>query len=154
MLSTLVITAPPPPIPQVIETPPPEAVPVLANPTPKPKPAPPRPIIHHTAEHVAKAAPAKPKSITPAPFESSYAPGENIFSHPPYPEEAQDMGETGTVVMLVTFNLAGDVTQAKVIQSSGAPLLDSSTRTFILAHWHSTTYAGQTITQPVRYHQE
>ncbi|HUB66521.1 MAG TPA: TonB family protein [Candidatus Methylacidiphilales bacterium] len=152
-LSTLVITAPMPlPIPRPIETPPPEAVPVL--PDLKPKLAPPRPVIHHTTPNVAKTSPTKSKSAKPAPFASSYAPGNDILSHPPYPEEAQDLGETGTVVMAVTFNLAGKVTQVKVIQSSGVPLLDNYTRTFILNHWHSTTLAGQTDTQSIVYQQE
>ena len=77
-----------------------------------------------------------------------------MFTHPPYPEDAQELHETGTVVILVTFNMAGKVTRAQVSQSSGVWLLDTSTRSFILAHWHSTALAGQTVTQPVRYNVE
>jgi TonB family protein len=74
-----------------------------------------------------------------------------VLPHPPYPEEAQDLGETGTVVMTVTFDTSGDVARAAVTQSSGVRLLDATTRSFILAHWHSATLAGQTVTQPVLY---
>jgi TonB family protein len=100
---------------------------------------------------VAKASPAKPKPAASASFASSYAPGQNVLPHPPYPEDAQNLDETGTVVMSVTFNIAGNVTQAEVSQSSGVRLLDTNTRSFILTHWHSTIFAGQTVTQPVRY---
>jgi TonB family protein len=100
---------------------------------------------------VAKASPAKAKPAASASFASSYAPGENVLPHPPYPEDAENLGETGTVVMSVTFNMAGDVTQAKVSQSSGVRVLDTCTRSFILSHWHSTALAGETVMQPVRY---
>ncbi|MCE0499357.1 MAG: TonB family protein [Methylacidiphilales bacterium] len=103
------------------------------------------------ATRVTKASPTKPKPATSTSFASSYAPGENVLPHPPYPEDAQNLGETGTVVMSVTFNTIGDVTQAEVSQSSGVRLLDTSTRLFILTHWHSTTFAGETVMQPVRY---
>jgi outer membrane biosynthesis protein TonB len=53
--------------------------------------------------------------------------------------------------MTVTFDTSGDVARAAVAQSSGVRLLDANTRSFILAHWHSATLAGQTVTQPVRY---
>jgi hypothetical protein len=37
------------------------------------------------------------------------------------------------------------------LQSSGVPLLDSRTRTFIRDHWHSLAYAGQTVNVPIQY---
>ena len=103
------------------------------------------------ATRVAKASPARAKPAASASFASSYAPGKNVLPHPPYPEDAENMGETGTVVMSVTFNMAGDVTQAKVSQSSGVRVLDTCTCSFILTHWHSTALAGETVMQPVRY---
>jgi TonB family protein len=179
ILSTVVITppspstpTPPPPKPEtsVVAATPPDVVPKVPPPVdhgvqvlpPQPSktmavtPTKPVPTQPATAPEtpVAKASPAKPKPAAPASFASSYAPGQNMLPHPPYPEDAQNLGETGTVVMLVTFNLAGDVTQAKVSQSSGVRLLDTSTRSFILTHWHSATLAGRTMTQPVRYTEE
>jgi TonB family protein len=155
------------PTPVVTETPPlkpatpPQPVPVEAVPVlavqpskpaaalqPKTEPTQPK---HTAAASVAKASPVKPKPEASASFASSYAPGENVLPHPPYPEEAQDLGETGTVVMTVTFGTAGNVTQAEVSQSSGVRVLDTTTRSFILTHWHSTMFAGQTVMQPVRY---
>jgi TonB family protein len=103
------------------------------------------------ATPMGNASPTQPKPAASASFASSYAPGENVLPHPPYPEDAQNLAETGTVVMSVTFNLAGNVTHAEVSQSSGVRLLDTSTRSFILSHWHSTTFAGETVMQPVRY---
>jgi TonB family protein len=178
-LPTLVImpptpkALPPPPKPEmpapVAATTPADVIPK----TPQPKPAPvenslpvltaqpSKPVAvtqthpaHAPATRVAKTSPAKPKPASSASFVSSYAPGENVLPHPPYPEDALDMHETGTVVMSITFNMAGNVAQAEVSQSSGVGLLDTSTRSFILSHWHSTTFAGQTVTQPVRYNVE
>jgi protein TonB len=140
-----VIPQPPQPRPAPVE----HAIPVLTAPPSKPAAVAQTPRAPATA--VAKASPAKPKPAAPASFASSYAPGENLFPHPPYPEDAENLRETGTVVMAVTFNTAGDVARAEVSQSSGIWLLDTNTRSFILTHWHSTTFAGRTVTQPVRY---
>jgi TonB family protein len=128
-----------------------EAVPVLANTAIRPQTVAALPVAHAAAPRVAKASPMQPKPSAPASFASSFAPGENVLPHPPYPQEAQDLGETGTVVMTVTFNISGDVIQATVAQSSGVRLLDTMTRSFILSHWHSASLAGQTVSQPVRY---
>jgi len=53
--------------------------------------------------------------------------------------------------MNVQFDAKGNVVHAEVAQSSGVPILDTETQSFIRTHWHSTTYAGQTISQPVKY---
>jgi TonB family protein len=178
-LSTLVITppAPTPPMPKALPPLPKPETPVVAT-TPAdaiPKAPQPRPVPVESGMPVLTAQPSKTVTVTqtktaPTPppcapstpvakakpgasasFAASYAPGQNMLPHPPYPEDAQNLDETGTVVMSVTFNTAGNVTQAEVSQSSGVRLLDTSTRSFILTHWHSTTFAGQTVTQPVRY---
>jgi TonB family protein len=82
---------------------------------------------------------------------SSYSPGPDSLPHPPYPTEASDLNEAGVVVMNVQFNADGGVARAEVAHSSGYAVLDSETRSYIRAHWHSSTYAGQTINQPVEY---
>jgi len=106
------------------------------------------PAISHTAAATAQSSPPKPAA---AASPSSYAPGPSVLPHPPYPTEARDRGQTGTVIMNVQFNFKGDVADAEVAQSSGVPLLDTATRSFIRAHWHSPAYAGQAVSVPVQY---
>jgi TonB family protein len=148
---TVAATAPPRE-PEARPAPPEQGVPVLAVQPSKPMQSTPAKIqtpVHSMISHTATAQnPAKP--ATPV-SSSSYAPGPNILPHPPYPLEARDLRETGIVIMNVQFDDKGNVAQAEVAQSSGVPILDSETRSFIRAHWHSATYAGQTINQPVQY---
>jgi TonB family protein len=143
----------PPPIPK----PPEKSVPV---PAPQPVQAPqaetgktrplPRPTISHASPILTDSAPPHAKPVASAPA-SSYAPGASVLPHPPYPPEARDHGQVGTVTVSVQFDAQGSVTEARVMQSSGVPLLDSRTRTFIRDHWHSLAYAGQTVNVPIRY---
>jgi len=53
--------------------------------------------------------------------------------------------------MSVQFDVKGDVADAEVAQSSGVPILDSETRSFIRTRWHSPAYAGQIVSVPVQY---
>ena len=95
--------------------------------------------------------PSSPPQAAVAASFSSYAPGPSVLPHPPYPAEARDRGQTGTVVMNVLFDGKGNVAQADVAQTSGVALLDSTTRSYIRRHWHSAAYAGQTVSVPVQY---
>ena len=107
------------------------------------------PAISHTSTAIDATPPhAKPIASAPA---SSYAPGASVLPHPPYPPEVRDRGQVGTVTVSVQFDTQGSVTQTRVLQSSGVPLLDSETRTFIRDHWHSLAYAGQTVNVPIQY---
>jgi TonB family protein len=150
-----ILAATTPPREPEAKPPPPEGtVPVLAAQPGKPAPAAPaktqaaiHPAISHTAPAMAQSRP-RPAAAAPA---SSYAPGLNVLPHPPYPTEARDLRETGIVIVNVQFDARGNVADAKVAQSSGVPILDSETRSFIREHWHSAAYAGQTISQPVQY---
>jgi len=132
-----------------------QGVPVLATQLPPPSKAEPakiasptHPSTSHTA--VADATPTHAKPVTSTP-PSSYNPGTSLLPHPPYPPEARDRRQTGTVTMSVQFDAEGSVAQARVVESSGVPILDSCTRTFIRDHWHSLAYAGQTVSVPVQY---
>jgi TonB family protein len=171
-LEKMIIVSPPPQPPAALPAPPP----TIAATAPPLRPAPPEAIvpvlavqpsqpipamdpiasktpvaIHPAISHTATATTqAHPKPTAPA-SSSSYAAGPNVLPHPPYPLEARDRGQTGTVVMNVQFDVRGNVAQAEVSQSSGVPILDSETQSFIRAHWHSAAYAGQTISQPVQY---
>jgi len=147
------VVAIPPPIkatPPVIP-PPQEGIPVLTATTkPATAPAP----ASHASSHppVAHHEPVKPASApAPSAVASSFAPGANVFPHPPYPDEARYLRETGTVVVKVRFDARGDVAQVDVQQSSGVSLLDRQTRTYIRQQWHSSPYAGQTLSVPVQY---
>ncbi|MCE0521443.1 MAG: energy transducer TonB [Methylacidiphilales bacterium] len=155
---TTELAAQPPTVTSVAPSPkppPPEAkVPVLAIQPSKPiqpAPAKTRVTVHPATSHATTAtAQSHPKPAAASAL-SSYSPGINSLQHPPYPAEARDHGQTGTVIVNVVFDAEGNVAYAEVAQSSGVPILDSETRSFIREHWHSAEYAGQTIRQPVRY---
>ena len=156
-LEKITIVSPPPkPAPAVGSKPvPPEAtVPVLAVQPVRPMQTTPSktPVaIHPPISHSPIATTQSSQKPAAAASVSSYAPGPNMLPHPPYPQQAWDLQQTGTVTMNVHFDVKGDVAQVEVTQSSGVPILDSETRSFIRAHWHSAAYAGQTISQPVQY---
>jgi TonB family protein len=105
----------------------------------------------HEKAHGTTTASAKPSAPKNATTATSGNPGTNVMPHPPYPEEALDHGQTGTVVVLVEFDAKGDVVSAKISESSGVPELDLFTCSFIRAHWHSAEHAGESIPQPVEY---
>lgn len=157
---------PPTPVPPVKVQPapaPPKAAPVIEKGVPvlaaqpKPVPAPAAKI----APAVVHAAPVHhvtpPKQITSASaphvalVASSFAPGEDVFAHPPYPEEARERGEIGTVKVNVRFDPQGRVADVEITQSSGSLILDHHTAVFIRSNWHSVAEAGQIISVPVRY---
>ena len=151
MPAPVVAVITPPRVPEIKPVPPEGTVPVLVVQPTKPKPVTPAKIqvaIHAAISYTASAmAQSPPKPSAP----SSYAPGLDSLPHPPYPPEARDLRQTGTVVMNVQFDGKGDVTHAEVEQSSGVPILDSETRSFIRAHWHSPAFAGQVVSVPVLY---
>jgi len=153
----IVAATPPPREPEAKPATPEGAVPVLAIQPSKPvhaAPAKSRAAIYPAISPAAVATAQSPSKPASAAATSSYAPGPNVLPHPPYPTEAQDRGQTGTVVMNVQFDAKGDVADAEVAQSSGVPILDSATRSFIRAHWHSPAYAGQAVSVAVRYQSE
>jgi protein TonB len=132
-----------------------QGVPVLAVQPNKPTPpvklteAEPRPATHPVVAHTAFGT-ANVQSKTAA-SASSYAPGLNVLPHPPYPDEAREQRRIGTVVMNVLFDEKGDVAQATIVETSGVPLLDSATLSYIRQHWHSPAYAGRTVSVPIQY---
>jgi len=159
---TIVSPPPQPPTPQPREpetkpVPPEQGMPVLAMQPRKPMQAieptkaKTRVAIHPAISHATVATTQSPSNPATAASPSSYAPGPNVLPHPPYPNEARDLRETGIVIMNVQFDVKGDVAHAEVAQSSGVPVLDSETRSFIRAHWHSSAYAGQAVSVPVQY---
>ena len=61
---------------------------------------------------------------------------------PPYPPIAEQTGEQGTVVLVLTGDNTGNVVSVEVKQSSGFALLDRATVDFIKRHWHLPINAG------------
>jgi periplasmic protein TonB len=66
---------------------------------------------------------------------------------PPYPPIAEQTGEQGTVVLLLTGDDAGNVVSVQVKTSSGFPVLDYATVDFIKHHWHLPTNTGARLFQ-------
>ncbi len=54
---------------------------------------------------------------------------------PSYPLIARQIGEQGTVVILLTGDVAGNIVSMEVKESSGFPVLDRATVDFIKRHW-------------------
>jgi TonB family protein len=128
---------PPPPLPtpefiRQIVKPPPKPV-VIEKPKPKPQPTP----------------PAEAPSRTD--MESRLVVGTSGLPHPTYPTRAKLMHLQGTVMISVTFDSTGRVSNAEIVSSSGSGLLDEPTRSFILENWNKESFAGKTETVPVEY---
>lgn len=70
--------------------------------------------------------PARPKSLTP----------------PPYPPDAQDQGQTGTVHLRLQISETGHVTSAHVIKSSGYKALDDSAQSHAFTWEFTPGYQG------------
>jgi protein TonB len=52
-----------------------------------------------------------------------------------YPQEALDLGQQGTVVLLLTVDDVGVVTSVSVKESSGYSILDRDARNWVKRHW-------------------
>ena len=66
---------------------------------------------------------------------------------PPYPPIAEQTGEQGTIVLLLTGDDAGNVVSVNVKESSGFPVLDHATVDFIKRHWRLPTDTGTRLFQ-------
>jgi len=108
---------------------------VIPKVKPPPPPPPPKP---------------KPKPV-PMRHVPRYDPNSPGLPRPQYPEEAYENHIEGTVEMKVLFDASGGVIDAIVVESSGAAILDTSTRHWILSHWHDPQYAGQVLEMPIAY---
>jgi protein TonB len=66
---------------------------------------------------------------------------------PTYPQLAQQTGEQGTIVLLLTSDASGNVVSIDVKQSSGFPYLDHATVEYIKTHWHLPVDTGTRLFQ-------
>ncbi len=56
-------------------------------------------------------------------------------SIPPYPPIEARLGHEGTVVLRLTINAQGIVTEAALVRSSGSEALDAAAQAWVQAHW-------------------
>jgi len=69
-----------------------------------------------------------------------------------YPKMAQDLGQQGTVVLLLTADEAGVIISAQVEQSSGSSILDRAAAEFVKRHWTVAPGArGRLFRAPIKY---
>jgi TonB family protein len=70
----------------------------------------------------------------------------------PYPPIAEQMGQQGTVVLLLTVDDAGKVVSAAVQETSGSIILDSNAQDFVRRHWIVPPFhGGHQFLAPIRY---
>ncbi len=71
---------------------------------------------------------------------------------PPYPRILEQQGEQGTVLLLMTVDDSGSISDIKVKESSGYPLLDRSALDYIKRHWIFPPGAGiRLYVAPIKY---
>lgn len=97
-----------------------------------------------------QAAPAREKATAPSLLGNTGHGGDR--PQPEYPKMAQDLGQQGTVVLLLTADEAGIVISAEVEQSSGSSILDHAAADFVKRHWTVAPGArGRMFRAPIRY---
>ncbi len=71
---------------------------------------------------------------------------------PPYPKIAEELGQQGSVELLLTANEAGHIISAEIKQSSGSAILDHAAFDFVQAHWTvSPGAAGRLFEAKITY---
>jgi protein TonB len=111
--------APPPPPPPVITPPPAYIPPPLIQLAPPPAPSP--------IAQVTTAKPPAPVPVARPPVAQAAGLDPNQTCNPPqYPDEAEQMGETGTSVLQFLIGTSGQVENARVATSSGHTELDQA----------------------------
>ncbi len=123
------VEAPPPPPPQLVQPPPPYIPPPLIQ-VAQPPPVP-------VIAVVSRVKPPAPPPPMAAPVASSAGLDPNQSCAPPdYPQEAEDMGQTGTSVVQFLIGADGGVQRSRVAQSSGhASLDDAALRALSVCHF-------------------
>lgn len=59
----------------------------------------------------------------------------NTHTTPPYPADARNLGQQGTVTLALSIDATGAVINAQVKTSSGYPELDQTAVNWVIAHW-------------------
>jgi protein TonB len=88
---------------------------------------------------LAKAPPLNPlqpaAALTRQPLTLNNTGSSGERPQPPYPKIALDLGQQGTVTLLITTDEAGIITAIEVKSSSGFPMLDRSALDYVKRHW-------------------
>jgi TonB family protein len=134
------------PQPQVIP-PPPVPQPQPPKPTPPPKAQPQKQVTAKPARYTAPDALGAGESNAV----SALVVGSADFPHPSYPFQALSAHVEGTVTIHVSFDSEGRASSVDIMGSSGSPILDASTRNYVLANWNSPRWAGRDAIVPVVY---
>jgi len=142
--------------PDDVPPPPPSVNPEFVRQIETPKPvvvAPPPIVVKKTVAQV------KPKYTAPAAkgdgqtnTVSRLVVGSSEFPQPPYPVEAEMQHQTGSVNVSIQFDGSGSVTDVQVLDSTGASIFISNTRSWIRSHWRNASFAGQSVSVPITYH--
>ncbi len=70
-----------------------------------------------------------------------------------YPRIAEELGQQGTVTLLLTVDDSGKVISADIKESSGSPILDGQAQDWVRRHWIvRPVNGGHTFLAPIRYH--
>ena len=70
-----------------------------------------------------------------------------------YPRIAEQLGQQGTVTLLLTVDDGGRVVLAEVHESSGSPILDGNAQNWVKRHWIvRPVNGGHTFLAPIKYH--
>lgn len=86
-----------------------------------------------TAPPIAPMKPIQPLQNRPLTLENTGKSGERPL--PSYPEIARQEGQQGLVVLAITVNDTGIITDVQVKESSGYPLLDRAAKDWVKRHW-------------------
>jgi TonB family protein len=71
----------------------------------------------------------------------------------PYPRIAEELGQQGTVTLLLTVDDSGKVISADIKETSGSPILDGNAQSWIKRKWIvRPVNGGHTFLAPIRYH--
>ena len=71
---------------------------------------------------------------------------------PGYPKIALDLGQQGTVLLTISVDERGIITNIEVLESSGSPVLDRSALDFVKRHWILPPgIPGKIYEAPIRY---
>jgi TonB family protein len=85
------------------------------------------------AAAVQEAAPPRQEPAPPSHLENTGQGGAR--PSPPYPKMAEQLGQQGSVELLLTADEAGVIISAEVRESSGSTILDSATTNYVQRHW-------------------
>lgn len=77
----------------------------------------------------------QPQPVTPQVPDSAASGMSDTHTTPPYPADARNLSQQGTVTLMLSIDAIGVVTNAQVKTSSGYPELDQTAVNWVIAHW-------------------